>query len=154
MAIGTDAAIGFFGTQYTLGTSSASVADDAFSIPSDLSTWTNDDDAKEASMTLLVNWTTTAPDANSVINLYLRRLNVQGINDNPVPDANFQDHYVTSFLLNDVTGAQYLTNDISLPNAYTSTDYEFYIKNESGSTEALPAGWDLFLTPTAIGPHP
>jgi hypothetical protein len=153
MAIGTDAAIDFFGTQDTLGTSSASVADDAFSIASDLSTWDNDDDAKEASVTGLFNWTTTAPDANSVNNLYLRLLNVQSTNDNQVPDANFQHRYVGSFPLNDVTGAQYVTIDISLPNAYTATDYEFYIENKSGSTEALPAGWDIFVTPKAVGPH-
>ena len=153
MTIGTGAAIEFFGTQDTLGTSSAAVADAAFSIASDLSTWTNDDDAVSASVTLLANWTTTAPDANSSIALYLRLLDVVSTNDNPIPDANFQHVYAGSFQLNDVTGAQYITIDIGLPNAYTSQQYEFYIQNNSGSTEALPAGWDIFVTPKAIGPH-
>ena len=48
MAIGTNSAIDFFGTQDDLDSTSALVASNAFSIASDLVTWTNDDDAKEA----------------------------------------------------------------------------------------------------------
>ena len=99
MAITTDAAIHTFGTQDTLGTSSAAVVDDAFSIAGDLSTWVNDDDAPQASVTLLANFS-VAPTANSAINLYLRLLDVQSTNDATVPDANFQHLYVGSFPLN------------------------------------------------------
>ena len=150
MAIATGAAIEFFGTQDTLGTSSAAVADAAFSIAGDLSTWTNDDDAVRASVTLLANFS-VAPTANTSVNLYLRLLDVQSTNDGTVPDANFQHTYVGSFPLNDSTVAQYITIDISLPNGYTSQQYEFYIENQSG--EILPAGWDIFVTPKAIGPQ-
>ena len=150
MAISTGAAIEFFGTQDTLGTSSAAVADAAFSIASDLSTWTNDDDAVSASVTLSCTFS-VAPTANTSLNLYLRLLDVQSTNDNTVPDANFQHVYVGSFPLNDSTSAQYITIDIGLPNAYTSQQYEFYIENGSG--QSLPAGWDIFVTPKAIGPH-
>jgi len=93
MAIGTSAAIEFFGTQDTLGTSSAAVADAAFSIASDLSTWTNDDDAPQASVVLLANFS-VAPTANTYINLYLRLLNVQSTNDQDVPDVNFWVMYL------------------------------------------------------------
>lgn len=150
MAIGTDSAIEFFGTQDTLGTSSAAVADDAFSIAGDLSTWTNDDDAPQASVILLANFS-VAPDANSVINLYVRPLNVQSTNDGDVPDANFQHNFRGSFPLNDVTTAQYITIQISLPNTKTSQEYEFYVENKSG--QSLPAGWDIFTTPKTLGPH-
>lgn len=150
MAIGTDSAIHFFGTQDTLGTSSAAVADDAFSIAGDLSTWVNDDDAPIASVTLFANFS-VAPTANSAINLYLRLLDVQSTNDNTVPDANFQHLYVASFPLNDSTVAQYITLDISLPNAVTSQNYELYVENKSG--QSLPAGWDIFVTPKTLGPH-
>ena len=153
MAISTGSAIEFFGTQDTLGTSSAARADGAFSQASDLSTWVNDDDAVSASVTLLANWTTTAPDANTSVNLYLRLLDVEGTNDGTIPDANFQHTYVGSFPLNDATGAQYITIDIGLPNSVTSQNYEFYIENQSGSAESLPAGWDIYVTPKAIGPH-
>lgn len=150
MAIETNSAIHFFGTQDTLGTSSAAVADDAFSIAGDLSTWTNDDDAPMASVTLLANFS-VAPTANTVCNLYLRPLDVQSTNDGTVPDANFQHMYAGSFPLNDSTVAQYITIDIALPNAYTSQQYEFYIENKSG--QSLPASWDLYVTPKTIGPH-
>ena len=150
MAIATGAAVEFFGTQDTLGTSSAAVANAAFSIAGDLSTWTNDDDAPQASVTLLCNFS-VAPTANSSLNLYVRLLNVQSTNDNPEPDANFQHRYVGSFPLNDSTVAQYISIDISLPNAYTSQQYEFYVENQAG--QSLPAGWDIYVTPKTIGPH-
>lgn len=149
MTIATDAAIEFFGTQDTLGTSSAAVADNAYSIAGDLSMWVNDDDAPQASVVLLANFS-VAPDANSVINLYLRPLNIQSTNDGDVPDANFQHVYVGSFPLNDVTTAQYINIQISLPNNATSQNYEFYVENQSG--QSLPAGWDIFVTPKTLGP--
>ena len=150
MAITTGAAVEFFGTQDTLGTSSAAVADAAFSVAGDLSTWTNDDDAVSASVTLLANFS-VAPTANTSVNLYLRLLDVQSANDGTVPDANFQHTYVGSFPLNDSTVAQYITIDIGLPNSVTSQQYEFYVENQSG--QSLPAGWDIYVTPKAIGPH-
>jgi len=149
MAISTNDAIHKFGTQDTLGTSSSAVADTAFSVAADLSTWVNTDDAPMASVTILANFS-VAPTANTVLNLYLRMLNVQSTNDNDVPDANFQQTYVGSFPLNDVTTAQYITIDISLPNTKTSQNYEFYVENQSG--QSLPAGWDIYVTPISIGP--
>jgi hypothetical protein len=150
MAISTGAAIEFFGTQDTLGTTSSAVANAAFSVAGDLSTWTNDDDAVSASVTLLANFS-VAPTANTSVNLYLRLLDVQSTNDGTVPDANFQHTYVGSFPLNDSTVAQYITIDIGLPNSVTSQNYEFYVENSSG--QSLPAGWDIYVTPKAIGPH-
>ena len=150
MAIGTNSAIEFFGTQDTLGTSSASVADDAFSIAGDLSTWVNDDDAPQASVVLLADFS-VAPGSRTTINLYLRPLNTEGTNDGDVPDADFQHIYVGSFPLNDVTTAQYISIIISLPNNKTSQEYEFYVENKSG--QSLPSGWDIFVTPKTIGPH-
>ena len=150
MAITTDAAINFFGTQDTLGTTSATVADAAFSIAGDLSTWTNDDDAPQASVTALIDYA-VAPDVNSVVNLYLRPLNTQSTNDQEIPDANFTHTYVGSFPVNDVTTNQYITIDISLPNGQTSQQYEFYIENSTGQT--IQAGWDIYVTPKTVGPH-
>ena len=151
MAIGTDSAIDFFGTQDTLGTSSAAVTDASFSIASDLSTWTNDDDATFASIVLLVDWNTTAPDANTSVDLFCRLLDVQSTNDQDVPDANFQHVYLGSFPSNDVLTNQYVPLVVFLPNNVTSQQYEFYIRNNTGQT--IVAGWDIFITPKAIGPH-
>jgi len=150
MAISTDALVEFFGTQDTLGTSSATVADGAFSVAGDLSTWTNDDDAPRASVTALIDYA-SAPDANSVINLYLRLLNTESTNDQETPDANFTHTYVGSIPVNDVTTNQYITIDITLPNSKTSQEYEFYIENQTGQT--IQAGWDLYVTPKTYGPH-
>ena len=157
MAIPTNAPVDFFGTQTSVVGSGtiAAVADGDFSTinaTTGLVAWTNTDNVKEASVTILANWTTTAPDANSSINLYLRITAVQSTNDDVAPDANFQHHYVGSFPLNDATGAQYVTIEISLPNAYDATIYEPYIENKSGSTEDLPADWGLWITPKSIGP--
>ena len=149
MAISSGTAVNFFGTQDALGTSSAAVANDAFSISGDLSTWTNDDDAPQASVTLLCNFS-VAPTVNSSLNLYARLLDVQSTNDNTTPNANFQHRYLGSFPLNDSTVDQYISIDVSLPNAYASQQYEFYIENKSG--QSLPLGWDLYVTPKTIGP--
>ena len=150
MAITTNALIEVFGTQDTLGTSSAAVANDAFSIAGDLSTWVNDDDAVTVSVILLADFS-IAPTANTSINLYLRPLDIQSTNDQEIPDANFQHTYVGSFPLNDVATAQYINIQISLPNNVTSQNYEFYIENHSGFS--LEAGWDIYVTPKTLGPH-
>jgi hypothetical protein len=157
MAIGTDAAIEFFGTPDTLGgTATAAVANDAFSTinaTTGLNTWTNDDDAVMAKMVLEANFS-VAPDANSVVNLFARPLNVQSTNDPIVPDATNQHVYMGSFPLKDGTSAQFIPLLISLlpTNFQTSQIYEFYLENKSG--QSMPAGWDLHALPTALGPHP
>ena len=150
MAISTDSTIEFFGTQDTLGTSSAAVADNAFSVAGDLSTWTNDDDATKATIILLANFS-VSPTVNSQIHLYCRALNIVSTNGQDVPTANYQHTYLGSFPLKNVTTAQYIPIDVSLPNTVTSQQYEFYIENKSD--QSLPAGWDLYVTPKADGPH-
>lgn len=150
MPISTNAAIEFFGSQTTLNNTTAAVANDAFSVAGDVNSWSNVDDAPQASMTLLANFS-VAPDANSSINLYAKLDNIEGTNDQDVPDANFQHTYLGSFPLNNATTAQYINISISLPNTYTSQAYIFYVENKSG--QSLPIGWDLFITPKTLGPH-
>lgn len=150
MAILKDSAIHFFGDQDTLGDSSAIVANNGFSLSTDVLVWINDDDAPMASVTLFADFA-VPPTANTSVNLYMRLMNVQGANNATVPDANFQHMYVGSFPLNDSTLTQYITLDISLPNTMTSQNYEFYVENKSG--QSLPAGWDIYITPKTIGPH-
>lgn len=148
MAIGTDSAVEFFGTQDTVTSSTASVADGAFSAQED--TWTNDDDAPIASIVFEGTYS-IAPDAGSSVHLYARLLNVQSTNDQDTPDSNFGHVYLGSFPLNDVTSAQYVALEVKLPNNVTSQQYEFYIKNDGAQT--LSAGWDLYVTPKTYGPH-
>jgi len=151
MAIGTDSSIEFFGTQDTVTSSSSAVTDGSFSVSGDITTWTNDDDAAGAAVVFEGTYS-TAPDANSTVTLYARLLNVQSTNDQDAPDSNFNHYPLGVFPLNDVTSAQYVVIKVPLPNTKTSQEYEFYIQNNGGQT--LSAGWDLYVTPVSIGPHP
>jgi len=151
MAIGTDASIDFFGTQDSLDSTSGSVADGAFSVAGDLSTWTNDDDAFTGSFVLEATFS-VAPDANSAVALYAQLLDIQGTNDAPVPTANFQHVFIESIPVKDVTSNEFYPIIVDLPNNNASQIYQFFILNNSGQT--MSAGWDLHPTPKAPGPHP
>lgn len=148
MAIGTNSAIHFFGTQDTVTSTGASTADGVFT---SAGTWTNDDDAPMAAVTGVFTFA-TAPDANSVINLYARMDNIDGsTGDQDAPDANYQHTFLGSFPLNDVTSAQNIAIQAALPNNYTSQVYNFYIENKGGQT--ISVNWSLLVTPMTIGPH-
>lgn len=149
MVISTNAAIELFGTQDALDNTSGTVSSTAFSVASDLSTWTNDDDAPSASITLEVTFS-SAPDVDSVINLYAQPIDIVGTSDGDVPDANFLHMYIGTFPLNDVTTAQFITQDVHLPNWETSSVYQFFIENKGGQT--ISAGWDVHVTPKTLGP--
>lgn len=151
MAIGTDAAIEFFGTLDDLDSSSAAVADAAFSVSGDLAGWTNDDDASIATMVGLFTYG-TAPDAGSAILLYARLLNIADTTkDADAPNADIPRVYLGPFTLDDVTAEQVISITIGLPNAKASQEYEFYIENQGG--QSLSAGWSLQITPKTTGPH-
>ena len=150
MAIGTDAAIDFFGSQSSLDNTSGAVTDGSFSVTGDLNSWTNSDDAPEASMVFEGTYS-TAPDVGSDVLLFAQLLNVESTNDAPVPDANYPHIYMGRFALDNVTTAQYITIDIDLPNYKTSSVYHFFIKNQAGQT--LSAGWDLHPAAKTEGPH-
>ncbi len=151
MAIGTDAAVEFFGTQDDLDSTSALVASNGFSIATDLVTWTNDDDAPQASIILELTMNVAAAD-NSGVNLYFRALNVEGTNDDSVPEAEYQHTFIGFFpVLNGITSLQRSTKRIALPNFETSSEWEVYIENKTG--QQIDAGWTVFVTPITIGPH-
>lgn len=150
MAIGTDSAIEFFGTQDSLDSSSAAVTSTSFSVAGDLIDWTNDDDAPQASVVLEATFP-VAPDANSSVALFGRLADIQSTNDQDDPTANYQHVFLGSFPVKDVTSAQFIPIVISLPNNATSQIYRFFIQNNAGQT--ISAGWDIHVTPKAIGPH-
>ena len=153
MAIGTNAAIEAFGTAATsLGNTPSAVSDGAFSDgTNDLNAWTNADDAPWATLTLKIDWNTTAPDTGSFINLYARKTAVQSTNNDEVPSASFLHTFLGFFSVDDVLTEQFITIDVRLPNWKTSSIYHFYIENKTG--EACEASWDLYITPKTIGPH-
>ncbi len=151
MAIGADSAVEFFGTQDDLASASALVASAGFSIASDLVTWTNDDDAPQASITLEFTMAVAAAD-NSGFNMYFRALNVEGTNDDSIPEAEYRFNWVAFFpALNGITTIQRSTQRIALPNYKTSSVWEVYIENLT--EQEVDAGWTAFVTPITIGPH-
>lgn len=154
MAISTNSAIEFFGTQDTVtaGGGTSAVTDGSFSAAGDVVSggWTNDDDAPMASFVLKAAYA-TAPTANTSVSLYARLMNIDSTNDALTPDANNQHVYLGSFPLDDTTSTQYIALDARLPNTYSSQVYEFYIQNNAGQT--LSAAWTLKVTPKTIGPH-
>ena len=150
MAIGTDALIEFFGTQDTLGTTPSDVTDGSFSDGiNDLVAWTNDDDARLASVTLEFDFAVT-PDPNSVIALFGRKTVVEGSNDDSVPSLTYQHTPLGVFSVKETTSPQDSTIEIELDNWKTSSIWHFYVKNNSGQTMSA---WDLHITPKTDGPH-
>jgi len=153
MAIGTDAAVLFWGTADVLGTTTSAVTDASFSDGvNDLLALTNDDDAPLAFFVLEFTCA-TLPTVGSTIDLYARPLNIgsAGTEDAEVPDANFLNMYLGSFPVNDVTTAQTVTfGMVGLPNVITSQIYNFYIQNNAGQT--ISASWELIVTPVTYGP--
>ncbi len=152
MAIGANANIDFFGTPDALGTTPATVINTAVSLTSDLSEWTNDDDAPEVNVTIKFETDTTGA-ANTTITLLKQQLEVDGANDEEPPDVtNFLQTYAGTFHHNNPSVAlQYKTIRVKLDNSKTSAVWNFYIVNNTGETIALT--WDLTITPVANGPH-
>jgi len=155
MAIGSDAAVEFWGTPDSLGNTTSAVTNTSFSDgANDLDAWTNADDAPLAIFALEFTTATTG-DANTTIDLYARPLNIgnAGTEDSEVPDSNFGHIYLGSFPHNNPsTSAQTATfGAVGLPNVITSQIYEFYIQNNTGQT--ISAGWELTVTPVTYGPH-
>ena len=147
MAIGTDAAIEFFGTQDAVTTTGASTAD---GVVTSAGSWTNDDDAPMASAVLNVNYS-VAPTAGTAVNLYARIMNVQSTNDPEAPATTYLNTFIGAFPVNAVTTSQFYAIEVALPNTATSQVYDFYIENQTGQT--IPVNWGLWITPKTIGPH-
>lgn len=156
MAIGTNAAIDFFGTQdaVSAGGGTSAVVDAAFSASGDAAAWTNDDDAELAAFVLKFQYPSGTIVADG-IHLFARLMNIDSTNDEPQPDTGFEEHHLGSFptdtgLSATVDNYVSLGFDVGLPNMRTEQIYEFYIKNDSGVT--MTAGWTLKITPKAKGP--
>lgn len=151
MAIATDDTIVKFGTLDDLDSSSSTVADAAYSVAGDLTSWTNDDDVPMAAVVGLFTFG-VAPTASTTIDLFARPLNIADTTkDADVPADNIPREYLGSFIVDSVTAEQVIAIDVALPLVKSSQEFEFYIKNNCGQT--LSAGWSLQITPKSFGPH-
>lgn len=158
MAIGTDSAIIFFGTQdeVTSGTP-ATISDGAYGLSDQGATvnWTNADDAPLGAAVLKLQFDTTAPTVGTV-SLYARLFNLQSTNNAGAPDANYETLFVGSFPLDygvaaDVDYFTYIET-FSMPAIETAQRIDWYLKNE-GTGQTIGVSWQLWITPKTEGPH-
>ena len=146
-----------FGTQdeVTTGTP-ATVADGAFSVAGDVdSVWSNSDDAELGGAVLKLQFDTTMPTVGSVA-LFARLINMQSTNDAPIPDANYEHHFVGSFPIDfgETADTDFYTHipQFKMPMMQSNQTIEWYIKN-NGSGQTIGTGWQLFIMPKTRGPR-
>lgn len=87
----------------------------------------------------------TAPTEGTVLALYARPINIDSTNDAEVPEATRPTVYIGSFVVNNVTTAQYaelLAEDVPW-------EAEYYIHN-NGTGQTVSAGWTLKATPCTV----
>jgi len=158
MAIDTDSAIDFFGTQDTLtvGGGTSAVSAGSYSVDGDCVSpdWTNDDDALLCGFVLKFQYPSGTITTGG-ISLYCQRMNIDSTNDEPLPDSGYMAQYLGTFPTDSNQVAE-TDNYIPLgpqrlPNLYTSQVYNFFVKNNCGVT--MTAGWTIKGTPTTMGPH-
>jgi len=159
MAISTNAAIHFWGTQTQLTVASpGAVSNGAFSAASDVNDWTNSDDAPLAMFVLVLQDLSGSATANDTIDLYCKPLNVVNTTgDHEGPSTTLKSIYLGSFLVDSgdpaATDENYVLGPVALPNTKTSQEYEFYIYNNLTTVGIDAADWELWITPMTIGPH-
>ena len=149
MAIGTNAAIWFYGGVTTL-TASALIGDNLFS--ASLGTFTNSDDATHVAITADLTMDVAADDFGS-INIYLRALNTEGSNDDEIPEVEYPHNFLCNLpVLNTVLTLQRTTDGpFALPIYKTSSIWEVYVENKTG--DEIDTAMKVYLTPMSLGPH-
>lgn len=127
MTINSNAAIFQFGTQQTVISESSPILNGAFNAGT-VTPLAPADPVPFADLVLGITFSST-PSASGAIHVYRRDLNIDGSNSAPVPDNQFKQIHVGTFVPDLVTTQQFL----SLPSVPISTDQEFYIENLAGS---------------------
>jgi len=156
MAIATDSVIVFHGTQDVADdTSTSTIADGAYSVAADVSTWTNDDDAPLGQAVLECQFDTTMPTVGN-IGLFARCLNVVSTSDPEVPSDNYPHIFVGTFpipfgVANDVNFFTIIPL-FQIPGFLTSQTIDWYLKN-NGTGQTIGVDWNLWITPLTHGPH-
>lgn len=135
-----------YGTQKTLTTTLAAFATNALSASAGSYTATDTLDYPDADFVLAVGYG-TAPTEGTTIDLLLRPLAVQSTNDTVAPQASYQPHRIGSFVVDNVTGTQYLfCSAYDLPKSG-----EFFLfNNNTGQTTSANAA--LYMTPRTLVP--
>lgn len=157
MVISVNDAILKFGTQdeVTSGTP-ATIANDAFGKADQGATvnYTNDDDAPLGAAVLKCQFDTIFPTAGT-IGLYAHLLNIEGTNDPGVPDANNEQTFAGSFLIDFGIAADtdfYTYIELfRMPMIGSAQAIDWYLKNEA-TAQTIGVSWQLWITPITEGP--
>ena len=136
------------GTTKTLEANGASIANNAVGQADDANYDIGSDGASypDAEFVLACAFA-TAPTEGTVIALYARPLDVDGTNDTEAPEAARPTRFITSFVANNVTTTQYMTElarDVPKLASY------YLHNNATGQT--ISAGWTLKVTPRTYKP--
>lgn len=91
-----------------------------------------------------------APTAGAVIEVYEQRINSDG-NDSPDVDANFQEYFIGSFIVDPTDTEQHFVD--VFPINKTGGKYWIHWVDGGAGTASISAGWELRVTPTTYGPE-
>ena len=137
-----------FGTPKTLEASGGSIANNALAQADDASYGVVADGAYYPDAKFVASFTFgTAPTEGTVLALYARPLDIDGTNDAEVPEAARPTVFIGSFVVNNVTTAQYaelIARDVPWLASY-------YLHN-SGTGQTVSSGWTLKVTPCTVAP--
>lgn len=135
-----------YGTQKTVSTSIAAIVNNAISAAVGTYSATDTLDYPDADFVLVVTFA-TAPTEGSTIDLLVRPMDVQGANDTVTPQATYQPHRIGTFVVDNVTAAQYLfCSGFDLPKAG-----ELYLYNNA-TGQSTSANASLYMTPRTLAP--
>jgi hypothetical protein len=150
MAFATGAAIdGFQGTFDGIDSSSSAVSGNAFSVAADVSTWTNTENAQQAALSMVVTFATQVAVGDH-INVYGRRMNVNGTTDEVEPSASYRHPLCGVLPIGPGTSSQQINGIIDLPNMEAAQEYDFYF--EVVSSQTMSSGWTAHINNKATEP--
>ena len=132
-----------FGTPKTLEANGGSIANNAVVQADDATYDQVSDGASFIYADFVLSFTyASAPTEGTVLALYARPLDIAGTNDAEVPEAARPTMFIGSFVVNNVTSAQYaLLIERMVPKLAS-----YYIHN-SATGQTVSAGWGLTIIP-------
>lgn len=136
------------GTPKTLEASGASIANNTLAQADDASYSVASDGAYYPDAKFVISVTFgTAPTEGTTLALYARPLAIDGTNDAEVPETTRPTVFIGTFVVNNVTTAQYI--ELLAQDVPWSASY--YIHN-NGTGQTVSAGWTLKVTPCTVAP--
>ena len=136
------------GTPKTLEANGASIANNTLAQADDASYSVASDGAYYPDAKFVASFTFgTAPPEGTTLALYARPLDIDGTNDAEVPETTRPTVFIGTFVVNNVTTAQYaelIAQDVPWNASY-------YMHN-NGTGQTVSAGWTLKVTPCTLAP--